>query len=389
MKPGRVKILVTVLIAGVAATAVLLKYRHYLENPWTRDGQVRAIVITVAPRVTGPIVNLPIVDNQFVKAGDLLFEIDPRTFLSALHEAQANLDLTIQNLVVLDKNAQAAAEALSQSEAMIKESESDIEKLRAEFDLAEKNYLRARDLVGEAAIAEAEFDQNKENRDATEAQLAQGESALLQAKAARRQAQADLDKAIAARGPLGQNNPQLRAAKAALEDAALNYEFTRQYASVDGYVTNLNLRIGAQAVANQPALALVDASSFWVAGYFMETQIADMRSGQPAVVTFMSYPDIPVPGVVESIGWGIFQTDGSDGKNLLPDVNPTFEWIRLAQRIPVRVRAHPPEGVKLRVGMTASVLVMTGEDAATATGATGLTGAAGEAKTPPVPKALQ
>lgn len=111
----------------------------------------------------------------------------------------------------------------------------------------------------------------------------------------------------------------------------------------------------------------------------METEVADIRPGQPAVVTFMSYPETPVPGEVESIGWGIFQSDGSTGQNLLPTVSPTFEWIRLAQRIPVRVRVKPPsEAIKLRVGMTASVLVMTGQDAAKTA-----------KTTPPIPRALQ
>jgi multidrug resistance efflux pump len=153
----------------------------------------------------------------------------------------------------------------------------------------------------------------------------------------------------------------VRSAKAALETARLNLEFTRMTASVDGYVTNLNLRLGSQAVANQPALALVDTASFWVHGYFRETMIAEVKPGDRAIVTLMTYPDRPLEGRVDSIGWGISQSDGSTGHDLLPSVSPTFQWIRLAQRIPVRVHLDElPDGVALRVGTTGSVLVMAG-----------------------------
>ena len=167
-------------------------------------------------------------------------------------------------------------------------------------------------------------------------------------------AQADL-------GAAGEENARLRAAKAALQTAGLNLEFTEVKAPVDGYVTNLNLRLGDQTVANQPALALIDVNSYWVHGFFRETLIENMRPGDRAIVTLMSYPDKPLERRVDSIGWGIAQEDGSTGFDLLPTISPTFEWIRLAQRIPVRVHlVDVPDDVELRVGTTASVLVMTG-----------------------------
>jgi multidrug resistance efflux pump len=151
-------------------------------------------------------------------------------------------------------------------------------------------------------------------------------------------------------------------AEASLENAQLDLEFTRVRASVDGYVTNLNLRIGSQAVANQPALALIDTNSYWVHGYFREDRIGRVKAGDRAIVTLMSFPDRPLEGQVDSIGWGIAQEDGSTGYNLLPNINATFEWIRLAQRVPVRIHLiDPPADIPLRVGTTASVMVMTGE----------------------------
>ena len=120
-------------------------------------------------------------------------------------------------------------------------------------------------------------------------------------------------------------------------------------------------RNGSQVVANQPTVALVDVNSFWVSGFFRETLVRDIAKGDTAIVTLMGYRDTPLQGTVDSLGWGIAQQDGSTGFELLPNVSPTFEWIRLAQRIPVRVHLDEvPEAVELRIGMTASVLVRSG-----------------------------
>jgi multidrug resistance efflux pump len=147
---------------------------------------------------------------------------------------------------------------------------------------------------------------------------------------------------------------------AAVEQAELDLEFTQVRAPVDGHITNLNLRVGSNAAANQPLLALVDINSYWVDAYFRENYIENINEGDLAIITLMSYPDKPLEGYVDSLGWGIAQDDGSTGFELLPTISPTFEWIRLAQRVPVRIYLKElPEGVKLRVGTTASVLVKT------------------------------
>jgi multidrug resistance efflux pump len=130
---------------------------------------------------------------------------------------------------------------------------------------------------------------------------------------------------------------------------------------LDGYVTNLNLRLGDQAVANRPIMALVDVNSFWVYGYFKESALTNVRPGDRAVVTLMSHPDKPLEGRAVGRGWGVFQKDGATAQELLPNIRATFEWVRLAQRVPVRVEVDKlPEGVELVIGTTASVLVMTG-----------------------------
>jgi multidrug resistance efflux pump len=284
------KYLLTGAVVLAAAAAAAWKYQLYITNPWTRDGQVRAQVIQVTPRVTGPIINLPIRDNQRVKAGDLLFEIDPRTFEAALKQDRADLEQARVN----------------------------VDEARDEYRRVER--IRKRD---PGAVSAEEVTSRKNALRAAEAKVL--------------------------------------AAEAVLDEAQLDLEFTQVRAPVDGYVTNLNLRLGSQAVANQPVLALVDVNSFWVHGFFRENYIEGIQPGDHAVVTLMSYPDRPLEGHVDSLGWGIYQEDGSTGQNLLPSVSPTFQWIRLAQRVPVRVHLQEvPEDIALRVGTTASVLVMKG-----------------------------
>jgi multidrug resistance efflux pump len=286
---GIMRYLIT-LGAVVAAGFVLANMFHeYLFQPWTRDGHVRAQIIKITPRVGGPIVELPIHDNQAVAKGDLLFKIDPRTFQLAIEQAEAKL-----------KQAQ-ASEIVKADQA------------KRGQDL----YRKDKGAISEQALVRKEND-------------------LLVAKA------------------------NVEVATANLHAAQLDLEFTEVRAPVDGYATNLLLRYGSQTVANQPALALIDTNSFWVHGYFKETQVENIRPDNKVVVKLMTYPDAPLEGVVESMGWGIAQQDGAPAADLLPAINPSFDWIRLAQRIPVRIRlTRIPDEVELRVGSTASVFVMT------------------------------
>jgi multidrug resistance efflux pump len=281
-------LLITLITVAVAVVTLAFMFRTYLMNPWTRDGQVRAQIIQVTPRVSGPVIELPIKDNQLVKKGDLLLKIDPRTFEAKVAQCKASLA----------KAKAAAAEAT--------------DKLK-----------RARHMykLDKGAISELS--------------LVAKENALLEKKASVAVAEADL------------------------RSAKLDLEFTKIIAPADGYVTNLKLRPGSNTVANQAALALIDTNSFWVYGFFKETQIDCIQPGDRAVVKLMSYPDQPIEGMVKSIGWGIAQQDGSTGVDLLPSINPSFDWIRLAQRIPVVVHLKEiPPGVALRVGTTATVIVL-------------------------------
>mgnify|MGYP001822657468 CR=1 FL=1 len=355
------KYLLTGALVLIAAAVLFYKYWDYVVHPWTRDGQVRAQVVQITPRVSAPIVKLPIEDNQLVKAGDLLFEIDPRTFEATLEQKRAQLDNTRDEIEALTKQVEAAQADVDAARANIKRAQAAIRGYAGRVEQASSEYKRQQELDKQRATSKKRVESAKGNYVAVINEKANADAQLLQMQAQLSEAQANLAVARANLGAPGERNAQLRLAQAEVREAELNLEFTQVKAPVDGYVTNLNLRLGSQAVANQPALALVDVNSFWIHGFFRENYIKDMRKGDRAIVTLMTYPDKPLEGRVDSLSWGIAQQDGSTGFDLLPNISPTFEWIRLAQRVPVRIHIDQvPEDVELRVGTTASVLVMTG-----------------------------
>jgi multidrug resistance efflux pump len=283
-----IKILLTFAILGTAGFFAYNKYRAYIENPWTRDGQVRTQVIQVTPRVNGMVTKIHVVDNQKVKKGDLLFEIDPSQYQVKFNQAKARLQRTRE-----------AAKGK-----------------KIEYERVKNIYEKDRGAVSQKDLVRNETNYYKSLAD-------------------------------------------IESSEEAVNTARLNLSYTKVYAEVDGYVSNINFQIGSQASANKPILALVDENAYWVFGFFRENAIPEVEVGDKAIVTLLSYPDTPLNGKVESIAWGIAHSDGNPGNNLLPSVKPVFQWIRLAQRIPVRIKLDTlPENVKLRFGMTASVMVL-------------------------------
>ena len=280
--------IINLALIAAAAWYAYQTFEEYIHNPWTRDGQVRGHVVQVAPRVSGMVTSIAVIDNQFVQKGDLLFEIDQEPFEIASAQAGANL-----------KRAHISSRSS-----------------KIEYDRLQEIFAK-----DPGAISQKDLNRREAN--------------------------------------YLQSLSQIDVAQESLRGANLNLGYTRIHASVDGYVSNVDFQIGTQAVANSPILALVDSNSFWVFGYFRESQIGQFNIGDPARVTLMAYPDQPLQGTVESLGWGIAPSDGNSGVKLLPSIKPVFQWIRLAQRIPVRIKVDKvPEGVELRFGLTASVMVM-------------------------------
>ena len=376
MKPI-VKIITTGVIVLAALGMIAYKYHDYMKYPWTRDGLVRAQVVQIAPRVSGPLVRVPIQNNQLVKKGDLLFEIDPSTFQATVNLARAQLDNMRDIVKSLAEQVDGLKGIVEQRQAEISQAKFEVEGSAAQAENARIIFGRAKELLAEGVNTQRDVDDKSTAYQVALAQLGEARAKVSQMTAALAQAKDDLARGLADLGAPGEDNPRLRRAAADLEIAQLNLDFTKVWAPTDGYVTNLQLRVGDSAVANQPMLAVIDANSFYVQAFFRETFVGNFQKGDRAVVTLMSYPDTPLEGSVDSIGWGIAQQNGSTGFEQLPSVQPTFEWIRLAQRIPVMVRIEKvPDNIKLRAGTTASVVVITG------------TSTDGD-QVPPVPRVLQ
>ena len=275
-------VLFTLLVVCLALILGRLLWVHYMNDPWTRDGRVRAEVITIAPDVAGLVTEIAVRDNQWVNKGDLLLQIDPEHYEIAVHQAEASVAARKATLAMRQQNARRRA---------------DIDSLVV----------------------------SRENReDASSAALA---------------AEADL-----------------RQAQAQLESARLNLKRTRVLAPGDGYGTNLSVFKGDYAAAGAPKLAVIDAHSFWVYGYFEETKLPHVRVGAAAEMRLMSGQTLQ--GHVESIARGIYDRDNPQSRELTADVNPTFNWVRLAQRVPVRIALDPlPEGLMLAAGTTCTVVL--------------------------------
>jgi multidrug resistance efflux pump len=278
-----ISILTTLFFVILAAWATWTLYQNYNENPWTRDCQVRANVVGIAPRVAGPLTQVNVIDNSTVKRGDLLFEIDPSDY-------KAELDIAV---------AQVAT-----SEATLTQREQDM--------------ARQVDLFDRHVSSQQEY-QNAQN-------------SLEAAKAG------------------------FNSAKANEQVSRLKLDYTKVYAPVDGYVTNMNVSVGTYVNAGTQLMALVDTNSFWIAAYFKETQLSRIEVNRKARITLLGYERQSFEGVVDSIGWGIFVGDGATttATNLLPTVSQTVDWVRLPQRFPVRLRVTGKTPVPLRIGQTVS-----------------------------------
>ena len=276
-------LLITLVTIALAAGLGLAMWDAYMGAPWTRDGTVRAYVVTMAPEVAGRIVELPVADNQFVHKGDLLMLIDPTNYKIGVSLAEAAV-----------QQAQANAQNVAR-EAQRRQNLSDLAETVEDRQTYQSNAL----------VAQAQYQQ----------------------------------------------------AVANLDQARVNLERTQIRSPVNGWVTNLLAQLGDYATVGQNTISLVDADSFWVDGYFEETNLGSIREGDPASIKLMGYSQI-VRGHVGSLARGINVANAQPNGQGLATVNPIFTWVRLAQRIPVRIRIDQvPDGVVLAAGMTATVQI--------------------------------
>ena len=352
-----------IIIGATLATAVisaLLYFRQLSLMPRTDDAYVEADIVQVAAQVEGPIVNAPIQNNAAVKQGDLLFEIDSKPFQIAADQARAELAQTRQDVESLTDAVKTAEAGIESAKADVEAARDKIKSTEAALEKAKKAFARQQRMdrqgatsqkaveSAEAAFKEAGADNQQANSD-----LGQSEAGLQQARTKLAQAQAEL-------GAPGDENARILLAKAKLADAELNLSYTKVTAVQDAFVTGLNLPPGNYVSVGEPLFTLVTTTNWRITGNFLETDLARIKPGQKAVIRLQTYPDHRLEGVVEGISWGIEQQAGDVERGGLPDVTPTVDWVRLAQRFPVSVKFVdvPPE-VKLRIGMNGNLQIDT------------------------------
>jgi multidrug resistance efflux pump len=274
-----VKIIATSAVVLAALGMIAYKYLDYMRYPWTRDGLVRAQVVQIIPRVSGALVQVPIQNNQLVKKGDLLFEIDPRTFQAAVNLARAQFDNMRDIVKSLAEQVDGMRSNVDLREAELRQARFDVEGLAAEEENALIVLGRAKELLPSGFSTPRDVDDKNAAYQMALAKLDTAKAKVIQMAAAVAQAKDDLARSIADLGTLGEDNPRLRRAAADLEIAQLNLDFTKVWAPTDGYVTNLQLHAGDSVVANQPTVALIDANSFYVQAFFRETFMSNFEKG--------------------------------------------------------------------------------------------------------------
>lgn len=280
-----IKYFSSLLVLALALFAGWWLWNYYMQSPWTRDGKVRAEQVSVTPQVSGTITDLRLKDNQFVRAGEVLFHIDETPFHIAVLNAEAQL-------------------------------------LKAQSDLAKaNNEANRRRHLSQNYISAEDMDTANINVQTMQASV--------------------------------------KVAEATLKQAQWQLSQTTVTAPVDGWVTNLSTRVGDYATTGQPLFALVDSHSFYVVGYFEETKLRHIREGAPAQITLYS-SDVKLQGHVASIGRAIYDQSVETDSGLVPDVKPNIPWVRLAQRIPVRITFdNLPPDLALVSGTTCTVAIGT------------------------------
>ena len=385
---------ISVAIAVAAALLGLLALYRANHYPRTDDAEVFANFIGMAPQVDGPIVRLNVRDNQFVRKGDLLFEIDERPYQYALERAlseQAALEGQITDeqrriaaLVSAVSVSQAGihssqadvnrwAAAVDQARADVSNAEQGVNRAKAEWTYASNNLHRLEPLLTKQFVTVDQVDRARTSEIADGEALKQAESQLRLSQAGLQSALAQYERsqsvvdeskayheqaqhAVTTLDPL---TNQRGARASAVETSRYNLGNCRVYAPFDALVTNLNLSEGAYAHVGQQVFTLIDARTWWVIGNFREGELQHIVPGMRADVYVLSKPSLRFTGVVDSVGFGVTPDPDVFGRLEpgLPDAQRTLNWVHLASRYPVRVRVQNPSPELFRVGESAVVTI--------------------------------
>jgi membrane fusion protein, multidrug efflux system len=376
------------LILGLIALAALAVIGLYLRatagREATDDAQVAADVVPIATRVAGAVARLHIHENQLVKRGDLLIEIDPADYDAKVQQSDAELSIAKAQAAVADAQVQivdatskgglataraaltGSAAGVSSADAQVAASHADLARADAELRKADIDLSRARTLRQANAVTQERLDGAQVAFDSARAAKSQAEAQVALAEDARRGAQSRVGEArgrvsqsapvapqiAAARANADLANARVRSAEAALALAKLQLGYTRIAAPADGYASKLTVHEGQLMSVGQPLIELVPAATYLVAN-FKETQVGRMRIDQPAEIEIDALPGRKLEGKVESLSGG---TGASF--SLLPADNATGNFVKVVQRVPVRIAwVNPPADIVLRAGLSADVTV--------------------------------
>ncbi|WP_160018092.1 HlyD family secretion protein [Pseudomonas sp. 8O] len=313
----------------LALIAVLFVASVFLErcSPLTSQAVVQAYVVSMAPEVGGRVTEVGVLDNARVKAGHLLFRIDPLPYRLAVMDAEAQLE--------------AAGQAIGANTASVDAAQATLVSARAQRDNEREQARRVKTLVDRGMYPRARLDERM--------------AALGSAEAEVNKAQADLQRAREQLGAEGNDNPQLKQALAALEQARLDLVRTEVVAPADGVVTNLQLAVGQVVSPGQPALTVITVGTVWVSAAFKENSLEHMDVDDPAEFVFDVLPGRVFKGRVESVSWGVAQEGSSP--YALPSVRNESGWVRDPQRFPVRLIVDKPYPSGPRYGSQVTVVV--------------------------------
>jgi multidrug efflux system membrane fusion protein len=389
---GRIISIATLVCTAVVALLVL---RQVTENPRTDDAEVFANYIGMAPLVNGPVTKLYVVDNQEVKEGEPLFDIDPRPYAYALAHAKSDketlsgqigderrliagkssaVDVAKATVLSSDASLAHADAAVEQAKADVANATAAVQRVNAELDYATNNLHRLEPLLAKQFVTVDQIDQARtlqisRSQEASQAksQLALSQAGLQASLAQQRQAQAIVGQSheqvqqashnVTTLEPL---EGQLPGKQAAIDTAQYNLDNTHIVAPFDARVTNLTISQGAYATAGQHIFTLIDTRVWWVVANFRETQLHHIQPGMKADVYVLSRPDVRFSGVVDSVGFGVTPDSDLVGKITspgLPDVQRTLNWVHLASRFPVRVRIESPSPEFFRLSESAVVVI--------------------------------
>lgn len=316
--------IILLLMILIAVFAIIHIWNYYNAEPWTRDGRVRGDVIQVSSDVSGLVTDVLVQDNQTVKKGQVLFKID--TARQALDVEQAISDL-----------ARAKA-GLAEAEASLAQAKANVIKSQANIDLADKNAGRYANLM-DGAISRQEQDQVFAVRDQSHAEHSQIKAAVEQAEA-----------------NIKQQHSLIEVATSHLHIAQLNLHRSEVLAPADGTLSNFELRVGNYIKVGQAVAALLDRHQLYIVGYFEETKLDKIYVGAPATIQMMGGSE-KLKGHVQGIASGIEDRERTTTSGLLANVNPTFSWVRLAQRVPVKIILDeiPKNQLAFVAGRTATI----------------------------------